>query len=128
MKTIVISGSVRFCKDMRSWINVFEKEGFKVYYPIDMKDDWLKTSGVVREKFVEGVTRSYFEYIKKADAMLLFNPDGYAGVSTTLELGYAISLAKPVFSLERDPELARQVLIEKIIHTPEEFINEISKR
>lgn len=127
MKTIVISGSVKFCQDMKSWIDVLEKEGFKVYYPVDMKQDLLKTSGVVREKFVKGVTLGYFEYIKKADVMLLFNQNRYAGVSTTLELGYAVALAKPIFSIDEDPELARQVLFEKVVNTPDEFITEINK-
>jgi nucleoside 2-deoxyribosyltransferase len=112
---------------MKAWIDVLEKEGFKVYYPVDMKQDLLKTSGVVREKFVKGVTLGYFEYIKKADVMLLFNQNRYAGVSTTLELGYAVALAKPIFSIDEDPELARQVLFEKVVNTPDEFITEINK-
>ena len=127
-KSIVISGSVRFCKDMELWIKELEDNGYKVYYPKDMKRFLPQMDKEVKEKFVAGVTLGYFEYIKKADVMLLFNPSGYAGVSTTLEMGYAIALSKPIFALEEDPELARKVLIEDIVKTPKDFLSLIGNK
>jgi nucleoside 2-deoxyribosyltransferase len=43
---------------------------------------------------------------------LIVNPDGYIGTSTTLEMGYAVALAKPMFSWEPDTaEVSRDILM-----------------
>jgi hypothetical protein len=58
-----------------------------------------------------------------ADIVFLYNPGGYLGVSSTLELGYAMALGKPIYALtDVDKELCRKVLIRGVIKTPKELI------
>lgn len=120
MKSVVISGSVKFIKKMHKWIKELESKGVKVYYPEDLSFRHLEGDDL--RYAVAGATFGYFHKIRKADVMLLFNVGGYAGVSTTLELGYATACAKPVVSLEKDDEYARSVLIEKQVKSPKELI------
>ncbi|PIP57827.1 hypothetical protein COX03_00990 [Candidatus Woesebacteria bacterium CG22_combo_CG10-13_8_21_14_all_39_10] len=54
---------------------------------------------------------------------LYTNKDGYSGVSTTLELGAAVALGKPIYALsDKDEELCRLVLFRGFIKTPKELI------
>jgi len=61
-----------------------------------------------------------------ADVVFVFNKNGYAGVSTTMEIGCALALGKPIYALEKDTELCRNVLYREIINTPEEFVKRLS--
>ena len=64
--------------------------------------------------------------IRKADVVFIFNKNGYMGNSTTLELGFAVALSKPIYALEEDKdEPCRNVLIDKIIKTPKKLIQEL---
>lgn len=47
---------------------------------------------------------------KKADVVFILNKDGYAGYSTSMEIGYAVALGKPIIAMVEDPEYARDVL------------------
>lgn len=42
----------------------------------------------------------HLDAITKADAIYCYNPEGYLGLSATLELGWALALGKPVFAKE----------------------------
>lgn len=59
-----------------------------------------------------------------ADIVFIYNKDGYAGVSTTLEIGYAVALGKPIYALTNDEELCRHVLFREIITS----LKELTKR
>ena len=56
-----------------------------------------------------------------------FQPrEAYSGVSTTLELGYAVALGKPIYALsDKDEELCRKVLIREFISSPTELIKRL---
>jgi nucleoside 2-deoxyribosyltransferase len=43
---------------------------------------------------------TYLEKLKNADILLLGNVEGYVGVSTFFEAGWAYALGKPIFALE----------------------------
>lgn len=120
MKSVVISVSLKFFDEMMNWANALKSKGVKVYHPEDFSFKNLKSDEL--EYAVSGTTYGYFQKIRKADVMLLFNIDGYAGTSTTLELGYATACAKPVVSLEKDPEPARNVLIDRQVTNVEELL------
>ena len=68
-----------------------------------------------------GLTHNHFYKIKMADVVFVFNKDGYAGVSTTLEIGYAVAVNKPIYALAKDEGLCRLVLFREIIETPDEL-------
>jgi nucleoside 2-deoxyribosyltransferase len=64
-----------------------------------------------------GATLNSFSRIKKSDLILIVNPNGYSGVSVSMELGVAVAADKPVFALFDDQEKARHVLFDKVLNT-----------
>jgi nucleoside 2-deoxyribosyltransferase len=64
----------------------------------------------------KGATFAHFNRITKADAVLIVNPDGYVGASTTLELGYAVAAGKLVIAMAGDrDEPARGILFDLVL-------------
>jgi len=72
-----------------------------------------------------GLTHDHFYKIKMADVVFVYNKDGYSGVSTTLEIGSAVVLNKPIYALSNDDEVCRNVLFREVIKTPEELIKKL---
>ena len=61
--------------------------------------------------------------MRLADVIYIYNKDGYAGVSTNIEIGFAMGLNKPIYAFcENDEEPHRKVLFNKIVSTPEELL------
>ena len=61
-----------------------------------------------------------------ADIIFIYNKGGYSGNSTTLEIGYAVALGKPIYALsDKDEELCRRVLIKGVTNTPKELIKKL---
>jgi len=92
--TIVISGSLkRFGKEIEVLGNELRDKGYFVYYP-EVKSLRLKNfdslNEIIKRDTAKGITLEYFEYIRRADVMFVYNKDGYSGNSTTLEIGFAM--------------------------------------
>ena len=127
MKTVVICGSRRYKTEVRQFAQELKKHGVIVFEPImntnpkiNHLDEDLKTYAFL------GLTWHHLEFIRKADVVFIYNQDGYMGNSTTLELGAAAALVKPIFALEPDPqEATRNVLIDEIIGTADELIKRL---
>lgn len=103
--TIVISGSFRkHFAGIQEQIREFEALGIDVLSP--------KLSNVVNpdEEFAilesddtsdpQVLEQRHLDAIESADALYLFNPQGYIGASATMELGWALALGKPIYSAE----------------------------
>jgi NTP pyrophosphatase (non-canonical NTP hydrolase) len=60
---------------------------------------------------------AHLQAIRKSDFLYVVNPEGYIGPSATMEVGYALALSVPVFSLEppAEPILAMFVRSENSI-------------
>lgn len=127
MKTVVICGSRRFRTEIRKFEQELRDKGVTVFAPIlntnagikDLPDD-LK-----RYAFL-GLTWHHIEFIRKADVVFIFNKDGYMGNSSTLEMGAAAALGKPIYALEDEKEEAcRRVLIDEIIDSAKKLIEHL---
>lgn len=122
MKTVVICGSNKFAKEALQFAKSLEKAGvvvFKPHYYSAMIGDFNEAREIDREFIALGLTHDHFYKIRIADVVFVFNKDGYIGNSTTLEIGYAVALGKPIYALSSDnKELCRQVLFQEIISTP----------
>ncbi|MBU1104600.1 nucleoside 2-deoxyribosyltransferase [Patescibacteria group bacterium] len=128
MKTVVICGSRRFKKEIREFESKLIKAGVVVFssYLHEGKDEWDKLSLQYKKFVALGLTHDHFYKIRMADVVFVYNKDGYAGVSTTLELGYAVALGKPIYALsDKDEELCRLTLFREVIKTPRELINKL---
>ncbi|NMC99331.1 MAG: hypothetical protein GYA62_06400 [Bacteroidales bacterium] len=123
MKSVVICGSRRFEKEIRKFGRDLRKLGVVTYEPILNKDTKINELSPNLKRFAFlGLTHHHFSFIRKADVVYIFNKGGYLGVSTTMELGVAEGLGKPVYAYsDEDPESARVVLYDEIIKTPKEL-------
>ena len=121
MKTVVICGSRRFKLEMRKFASKLKKLGVTVYEPYlhSGKEEWNGLSDAYKKFVALGLTHDHFYKIRMADVVYVYNKDGYSGNSTTLELGYAVALGKPIFALsDKDDELCRKVLFRDIVRSP----------
>jgi nucleoside 2-deoxyribosyltransferase len=79
-----------------------------------------KVEGHNKKFIAMGLTLDHFRKIEKADTVFFYNKGGYSGNSTTLELGYATALGKPIYALsDSDEEVCRDVLYDGYAKTPE---------
>lgn len=127
MKSVVICGSRRFKQEIRDFGKKLKDFGVVVYEPYlhSGQDDWENFSDDHKKFIALGLTHDHFYKIQMADVIFVFNKDGYAGVSTTLEMGYAVGEGKPIYALCADQELCRHVLFRNIINSPEELIQKL---
>lgn len=127
MKSVVICGSSRFAEEMREFAEKLKDLGVIVYEPTLYRShpeaDWSAIKDFDKKFMALGLTHDHFYKMRLADVIYVFNKDGYAGVSTTMEIGYAVALNKPIYAFgENDSEICRRVLLSNIIKTPEELV------
>lgn len=125
MKSIVICGSKRFKPEIIKLAHTLEKAGCVVHAPFLHKasDEWQTLSDQYKKFIAMGLTLDHFYKIKMADIVYIYNKNGYAGVSTTLEIGCAVALGKPIYALsDKDEEMCRLVLFKDIIKTPSQLL------
>lgn len=128
MKSVVICGSKRFKTEAREFARRLKELGVVVYEPYfhSGQEEWDRLSDDYKKFIALGLTHDHFYKIQMADVVFVYNQDGYSGVSTTLEIGAAVVLGKPIYALSPDPnELCRQILFQEIISSPEELIKKL---
>jgi len=128
MKSVVICGSSRYAKEMREFAKNLIDLGVLVYephlYSSHPEANWKAINEFDKKFMALGLTHDHFYKMRKADVIYVYNKDSYAGVSTTMEIGYAVALDKPIYVFEeKDTETCREVLFSKAIKTPEELVD-----
>ena len=121
MKSVVICGSKRFKPEMRNFAAKLKKKGVTVYEPYlhSGQKEWQGMSDQYQKFIALGLTHDHMYKIKMADIVFVYNKNGYAGVSTTMEIGAAVALNKPIYAYsDKDIELCRLTLFREIIKTP----------
>lgn len=124
MRSVVLCGSRRYKPEMRKFGASLKKLGVVVYEPYlhSGQDEWKSLSDDYKKFVALGLTHDHFYKIKMADVVYIFNKDGYMGNSSTLELGYAMALGKPIYAMHTDEELCRNVLFRDLVKTPRELL------
>lgn len=126
---VVISGSFRkHFSGIQEKIGEFEAAGIDVLSP---KKAGVKNPG---EEFAiletddtndpKTFETRHLDAIEAADALYLYNPDGYIGASAALELGYALALGKPIFSKEPGEDFTLK-LFSGIVANPGEIAKKL---
>jgi NTP pyrophosphatase (non-canonical NTP hydrolase) len=103
--SIVISGSFRrYFDGISETVKAFEALGIEVLSPkasqvINLGEEFavLETDDTSDPQTLE---QRHLDAITAADALYLYDPDGYIGDSSKMELGWAVALGKPVFCKE----------------------------
>lgn len=127
MKSVTICGSNKFADEAEKFADGLRKLGVNVLIPHFYTKHFGGIGNMKEEhnkKFVAmGLTHDHFNKIKKGDVTFIYNKEGYSGVSTSLELGYATALGKLVYALsDKDPEVCRDILFSGYAKTPKELI------
>lgn len=137
MKSVVICGSQRYKDEIRKFVDLLKKLGAPVVFEPNFdrhNDDFIKKEEKERlrskeyRESVPAMVHAHFEKIRKADVCYIYNKDGYLGVNTTLELGYAHGKGMIIYAFETEKayetggEICRGILFTEIITTPEELI------
>jgi len=127
MKSVVLCGSRRFKPEAFEFCQRLEELGVVVYKPYfhSGKEEWDRLSDDYKKFIVLGLTHDHLYKIKMADVVFVYNKDGYVGASTTLEIGAAAVLSKPIYALAPDEELCRQVLFRSVVSSPEELVKKL---
>ena len=102
--TCTISGSFRrFLPQISAKMKECAEQNIAVSSPLSI-DPTGEEAGFIFLKGDRGETKdiesSHLRAIRKSDFLYVVNPGGYVGPSTTIEVGYAIALSIPIFSLE----------------------------
>lgn len=124
MKSVVICGSRRFKSEIKRFAKSFIKLGVVVYAPYlhEGKYEWKKLSDQYKKFTALGLTHDHIYKIKMADVVYVYNKNGYSGVSTTMEIGAALALGKPIYAhSNKDKELCRVTLFRETIKSPKQF-------
>jgi len=124
----MICGSRRFKPEIQEFTKKLKELGVVVYEPYlhQGQEEWEKMSEPYKNFTALGLTHDHLYKIRMADVVFIYNKDGYSGVSTTLEIGCALALGKPIYALETDnTERVRNVLFREIISTPEALIAQL---
>ncbi|KKW42911.1 MAG: MazG nucleotide pyrophosphohydrolase [Candidatus Magasanikbacteria bacterium GW2011_GWA2_56_11] len=126
MKSVVVCGSKKYKDEIKEFCRALEEAGVLVYEPNVQspipEDSFFHSEHVTRMIF-KGLTLEHFDWIRKADVCFVYNKDSYAGVSVTLEMGYAAALGKPIFALStKTGDPCRDTLIDKVVPDAETLI------
>lgn len=140
MKAVVICGSQRYKDEIKKFAERLRKLGVPVVFEPNFErqrrkmltkkeKDRLKSKSY-RDR-VPAMVHEHFDRIRKADVCYIYNQNGYLGINTTLELGFAhgknmvIYALEPEKSVEEGGEICRDILFTEIIDTPEELVKRL---
>lgn len=127
MKSVAICGSRRFKKEILDFAVKLKKAGIVIYLPFLNTDKRINELPKNLKNFAfTGLTLHHFSLIRKADAVFIYNKDGYVGTSTTLEIGFAAALSKPIYILsEKEDDPCRGVIYDEVVKTPAALIKKL---
>ena len=136
MKSVVICGSQRYKEEIKDFAQKLRKLGVPVVFEPNFERQRKKML-VAAEKTrlksksyrdrVPAMVYEHFNRIRKADICYIYNKDGYLGVNTTLELGFAHGKNMIIYALEpenieKGGEICRDILFTEIIDKPEDLV------
>lgn len=140
MKSVVICGSQRYKDEIKKFAGRLQKLGVPIVFEPNFdrqrkkllakkEKDRLKSKSY-RDR-VPAMVHEHFDRIRKADVCYIYNKDGYLGVNTTLELGFAhgknmiIYALEPERPVEHGGEVCRDILFTEIVQKPEELVKRL---
>ena len=140
MKSIVICGSQRFKEEIETFAKLLERKGVPVVFRPEFRDRTSEMANkpeserLMNDEYklkVPGLVHAHLQRIRESDVCYVYNKNGYIGVNTTLEIGFAHGLNKIIYTLESESkfeeggELCRQILFNKVIKDPNELYDKL---
>jgi hypothetical protein len=140
MKTVVICGSMRFSEEIDAFAAALRRLGVHTVLTPDFGDlnkdfrempEHKRLEVVDYRNQVPELVLRHFDRIRRADVCYLFNKNGYTGVNTTLEVGFAHAREMLIYAHEKESptehggEICRAILFTEVISTPEELVERL---
>jgi hypothetical protein len=141
---ILFCGSFKFLDEMKKLSRELSSAGFECILPkfslgdfpskkIEKMKNNRKKNGLKNGEFekIIKVMKWFYDRLMDCDAMIVFDKDGYVGLSAAAEIGAAHILEKPVFFLEKPEDDGIKSLLKispnfKIV-SEERLLGEIEK-
>lgn len=140
MKSVVICGSQRYKDEIKKFADKLRELGVPIVFEpnferqrkkmlLAKESERLQVKSY-RDK-VPAMVHEHFDRIRKADVCYVYNKEGYLGINTTLELGFAhgknmvIYALQPEKPIEHGGEICRDILFTEIIDKPEELVKRL---
>lgn len=140
MKSVVICGSQRYKDEIKKFADKLRELGVPIVFEpnferqrkkmlLAKESERLQVKSY-RDK-VPAMVHEHFDRIRKADVCYVYNKEGYLGINTTLELGFAhgknmvIYALQPEKPIEHGGEICRDILFTEIIDKPEELMKRL---
>ena len=129
MKKICICASFKFYDNVLKLADTLKSNGVEAMIPIP--NQFLNLTNRTDRDFNNGADKpreekiiaAYWKHItdhltriESADIVYIYTEDGYIGNGVSLEIGYAHSLKKNIYSSEEINDLPISCFIQKIIH------------
>lgn len=97
MKTVCICGSFRHYDEMLAFRAALLERGVSCEWPVS----GLRRDPKTMTRDEAGIAiRDHLAKMDRADAIVIFNKDGYLGRSVVMEVGYACARGKPMYAIE----------------------------
>lgn len=140
MRSIVVCGSQRFKKEIQEFAEKLRQFGAPVVFEpnfkrhrskLIVKSEKERLTSEAYRKNVPKMVYEHFDRIRKAEVCYVYNRDGYLGINTTLELGFAHGRDMVIYAfqaelpIEKGGEICRDLLFTEIIQTPEELLKRL---
>lgn len=140
MKSVVICGSAKFSDEIYHFAARLKKIGVPVIFTPNFKnasksfltlEEKERLASKSYRRRVPGMVLQHFDRIRKADVCFVYNKNGYIGVNTTLEVGFAHGRDMIIYSLEPEKthheggEPCRHILFTEVVPTPEELYEKL---
>jgi hypothetical protein len=125
MKCVIIGSFKKHYSDMVSLIESLHKQGIVVSSPqkswiVDEAQDFVMLASDTQNKdippTIHYIESRVLKCIDESSFVYLYNPEGYVGVSTAFELGYAVSKNIPVYSYMNPSDPMVMEFINKVMH------------
>ena len=115
MKKVVCIGSNKYYDDITSLCSILNANECVVIYPAYCD----KPKEEMNELMYSGLLYGHLNKIDFADIVILFDFEGYVGLSTAIELGYAKAKNKPILAISHPEDESIAGMID--FYLPEEI-------
>lgn len=129
----IIGSFQKYYDDILSIIILFKQAGLHVLSPkesfvSDRIKDFVIFESDRKDYNPAEIQMITLEKILKADAVYVYNPNGYVGKTTCYEIGFCFSKNKPIYFYSYPDDLPIPIVESKQILDPEAFANMMSNK
>ena len=117
---IVIIGSRKFSQEIKNLSDYINKNGISCECPPFF--EFESNDNLISKWACNGLVYDHLFKINQAQLCLLYNPNGYVGINTAMEVGYIIQQNKKLVSIFDSAEYCINLFVNEVINSDEEHV------